>query len=78
MKMRTGFGDVIVWRNGNDPEVVFSPLVVEQVVYARSKCTSAVETSEVLRVLADIDVSPEQVDHITREVRNNAENRGPK
>jgi hypothetical protein len=66
MKMRTLFGDVVVGTpTASDcDEVVYSPLVVEKVVYARTMCTSSADAVQMLRVLADIDLSPSEVDLI--------------
>lgn len=69
VKMRTLFGDVVVGTSSDSlDEVAYSPLVVEKVVYARAKCTSSADAAELLRVLADIDLSPTEVDSIASQV----------
>lgn len=76
MRVRTTFGDVDDRRPSGPREVWYSPMVVEKIVYARSKCASSAAAADLLRVLAEIQVSAEEVDLIIARVAQRAP--GPK
>lgn len=62
MKMHTVFGEIEV--QGHGDSVCYSPLLLEKIRYAKSKAKSAAEASEMLRVLAGIEVPPGDIERL--------------